>query len=340
MAVTSVKKFATPSGETGKREDTLTITYRVDMEQGDGVTVALQAAGLPSVGDFYEFNGQTYPALHNGVKRARMVKATPPKAYVDCEFVLQFKEPDEPGDDGGPVEDPNDVQPVLIPGYRTVNEVIRNAEFIAYVNADGDEITPDESGRPPGEILGGSGTLTAGDKRSVSNSAWIPYVPAPEEPKGLPILTLKKYYRTWFNGFDDAVTKSNSASYQINFIDGSGVSVYNRTFAAETLFLSSIEAEQRQFESQIWYWLTFEFWIDPDGWFRDFADQGITEIDWDYGTKSGKGHKPIKSVRGNNVNDPVNLDGYGRAASAGDDPIYLRWRTKQTYNFDLLGLTY
>lgn len=339
MAVTSVKKIATPSAEKSQRETTLTITYRVDMEAGDGASVALQASQLPDIGDFYEFNGVVFPALHNGSKRVRLTKATPPKAYVDCEYVLRATEPDEPGDDGGPVEDPNDVQPILLPGYRTVNQVIRNAEFIAYVNADGDEITPDESGRPAGEILGGT-TLNAGDKRPVSNSAWIPYIPAPEEPKGLPILTLKKYYRSWFNGFDDAITTSNNASYLIHQIDGSGVTTYNRTFAAETLFLASIEAEQRQFGPELWFYLTFEFWIDPAGWFRDFADIGITEVDWDYGTKSGKGYKPIKSERGNNVNDPVNLDGFGRRASVGDETIYLRWRTKDTSNFDSLGLTY
>lgn len=248
---------------------------------------------------------------------------------VTPKFERSSDEPDQPNPSGGKATDPTQVQNILLPGYRLVSRPVQKAEFLGWFNKNGTAITPPNA------------TMTIGEEYPIQNTALIPYIPVPERLVGMKTLTLKKYYRPWNHDFDDAIQKVNNAPYTVDYKDGSGTSVYNRTFETGTLLLNSVTPSHSQFGDQVWYYVSIEFWIDADGFNKDRPDRGLTEIA--DATVTPLSWKPIKNDIGENISEARWLNGSGGVLTTPKDSnthVYLRYREFKEYNFGSLGIVY
>ncbi len=324
MAITSTKVIKYPKGEIGK-DASFAVDYKIEMEDGDSVVTALGDPALPAKGDTYNFNGETHPAAHT-IKRARIIKASPSKviAVVTCDYELKQTDPDGPDPNGDPTSDPLEVQVRVTPGYRVVSQAIDKAEFLGYFDKDGNTVNPADP------------TLTIGTKYPIQNSALVPYIPVPERPISFPTLTIERYYWGWNHNFDGAIGTTNDAAYGINFVDGSGKEIYNRLFQIDELYLHNVTAQQAQFGNRIYYWVTVELWIGD--FYLDVPDIGVTQFG-SVGVNGKRPLEPIKNKHGENIQEPVALDGNGVALQ---DPetqgtIYLRWESATSSDFNALG---
>lgn len=325
MAVQSIDyQRYSQRGSDGADKYELAVIAKVTMDAGDGVVTALSAPGLPAKGSTYNHFGETHPATLRTIGVQRVHKNTPSKSIVNLILNYEQEQPEQKDPSGGPTSNPEDVQAILTPGYRFATEYIENAEFIEFVDANGDTV-----------VGGGTAVLRPGYRGPMVNAANVPYLPVPEQEIAWPTLTLEKYYRRWSNLFDEAVLNTNDADYRIIFPDGSGTIVYDRAFARGELLLQNITATQRQFGNQIWYWLRFEFWIGT--WTRDLLNAGFAQRETAFGTDPKL--RPILNEAGELVESPVNLDASGFVAADGATPIYTRWKTRNEFPFDLLGLT-
>lgn len=365
MAVISVKYGQVPGNATFARTgDNLVIPYVVRCDDpADGPYTVLARAGLgplpgpgqvglPTVGNTYAWGNDTGPARLVDLQITNVVvKETDSGAFDYIEYKVNgnfIKEvPDGLDPNGNPTADPLNVQAQVIPGWRTITEVIENAEFLGYFDAAGIELTPNpnaDTGAPKNRPVGTS--LTKGDKYVPQNSATTPYVPAIERERAIETVTTKAYYRPWSNAWNGIIGKINDAAYTISQTDGSGTVVYNRTFPIYTLYLHSISPEFRQIGNQIWYWVTVEFWYEPRTWYADVHDSG-KQIVGKEGSDSWKTEqKPIQSERGQISNEPQKLDGTGRllndstAVINTTTDVYLRWRDIEPADFSQLNLRF
>lgn len=327
MAVTSIDYELMTQDATVKSDGALElmVNARLEMEGGDGIITALSYPGLPQIGDTYSHFGEVSDATLEDAK-AKIVTNTQSK--VTAQVQLRYRKPPVSGGQNGSgnsSQNPEDTQPILTPGFRFLSSIVTSAIFRGYVDADGNDVDPGASIIVP--------NIT---RREPCNAAGVPYVPAVEETFAMPTLTLEKFYRQWDPWFDVAVQTSNNDPYTIIFPDETGVIVYENTFEPRTLLLNNITATQRQFGQQIWYWLKFEFWIGPT--YRDLPNDGLSERESAFG--SGPGLKPIRNEEGAELQQKVPLDVTGVALDTDADLIYTRWQTKNTSDFNLLGLTF
>lgn len=341
MTVTNVCRQKKIGNATFGDSDQLSQTFIVTTDDPlDGPVTVLGVAGdgspgpdtLPTRGTRWEYGNDS------GVQR--LTKHVPVRVksdangtiwYVACKYERESDEPNGQPNSQGDVVDvpPDEVQAILEPGYRIVSEPIERAIFLGYFDGDGNELDP------PGA------SLVVGDVTPIRNSALIPFVPVPERLVAYQTLTLKKYIRPWNPAFDDAIQKVNSRDYQIQFIDGSGTTIYDRTFEPGTLLLNSINPQQRQFGNEIYYWLDLEFWIDEDGFNKLHANKGLTQIKGN-GTSVVE-WEPIQNDRGQRLQEPVFLDAKGKVNKTPRDPnthLYLKYLEYHMYDFDDLNLTY
>ncbi len=90
-------------------------------------------------------------------------------------------------------------------------------------------------------------------------------------------------------------------------------------FDAFTVKLGIITTSEPQYDSnaQVYYYtVTYPFTIDRKGWQKDILDSGCNELDaYDI-------PKPIMN-QGQQVSDPVPLDGSGHRLDVGGDPVYI-----------------
>lgn len=325
MAVISIDyERYTSRGNDGTDKYELSVLAKVTMDAGDGIITALSAPGLPAKGSTYDHFGETHPATLRTISVQRIQKNTPSRSIIVLSLNYELEQPDQKDPSGNPTNDPENVQPVLTPGYRFASTVIENAEFIEYVDANGDTVAPN-----------GQSILLPGYKGPMVNAAKVAYLPPPDQDVAWPTLTLEKYYRQWNNLWDFAVLSTNDADYSITYPDASGVTVYQRDFAKGELLLQNIGATQRQFGDQIWYWLRFEFWIGT--WTRNVANAGRAQRESAFADPK---LRAILNDEGELVDADINLDVAGFVAADGAVPIYTKWKTREEFPFDLLGLTY
>lgn len=332
MAIRSIDyKLLSPSASlTQDGAIVIRANARIKMDASDGIVAAMNAANLPQQDDTYNLFGETYNGVTLRDLEFGTVIKTPEQSEVDCvlTYVRDPINPQEPTGSGGRTDDPENVQPILTPGYRFVSKPVFTGIFWGVYEGDGTELDPTDNTKP--------GWRVTGIPVPISNASGVPIEPTPEEMFPVPTLTLEKYYRKWDNAFDDAVLKTNDDEFRIIFPDDSGVVVYDRTFDIEELLLQNITATQRQFGSEIWYWLKFEFWIGD--FYLEFPNMGLTQLVPVPGSPSTFMRVPIQTTNGQLLPEPVQLDQYGQEAAQNANANFTRWYFRDSYDFNLLGL--
>lgn len=375
MAVVSVKVLSLPGEASFGGGDNLSISLLVRCDDpSDGPYTVLSVVGNPLPGpDIIPARGTPYNWGNdqNGSSRCdnlqvapRRSRSTAPNANEFIEYIVtaNYLRPNSDAGGGGGggsgsagggggytgkgmkpdgdwAEDPADVDIKVTPGYRIISKPIRRAEFIGYTDQDGTAFTPSTLGNPEGNPL-----MPANTEQPVWSSTQEQFLPLPEIEIGVPTVTHGAFYESWDNTWDNAIQKVNDANFTIDFKDYSNLDVYVRTFAADTLLLNNIQATQTQFGTTVWYWVSFEFWVNPDGWFESFLDEGTRQVLEASASKYGRTTwAPITAARGGTITAPVQMDGTGRPLSDEHqntviEQVYLKYRLKAQYDFSLIGL--
>jgi hypothetical protein len=89
--------------------------------------------------------------------------------------------------------------------------------------------------------------------------------------------------------------------------------------------------------------VNYEFEINPEGWDLQILDQGtmeLVDVPADDEGPDEQGVANIKDKNGDNVSQPVLLDGNGNQLPSGDDPVYLTFKGYGQIAFASLNLTF
>lgn len=337
MAVTYVCRTKEIAGQFSDKDE-LTETYEVrtdDPNDGPYTILAIQgnpAPGpdtLPTRGTLWNWGNDSGGATCRNLSMPELFKSEPSgnTYYVKCNYLRESIEPGEPTDQGTKAFDPDDVKPQLFPGYRSESIPVDKAEFLGYFNNAGTEITP------------AGATMVKGEEYPIQNSALVPFLPVPEILKTYETVSVRGYYRPWNFNLSNAVDSTNLTEFQIDYKDGTGESVFDKTYPIGTLLLKSVNVEPRGFGPRIWFWTTIEFWHDPNGFDWSFLDKGITKIvdpaatpiEWE----------AIKKDNGEDVAEEVPLNGAGDKLAtplSAATHVYLRYRVREKYEFGNLGI--
>jgi len=341
------------NAEFGHEKDKLTARYKVrvdDREDGPGVVVTAQ--GLPALNDPWEYGNDTNVlARHNGTKRPKRVGEF--IWHVDCIFERTTSGGGGNDSQGNPADTPSDIQPTITPGSRVVGQrPIRNARFMWHVYPGVKKSTVDGVTRcsttvydPLPNLITSTLLPVSEDDASyvgaIINSAKMPHIPAPEEAVRMPVVVVNLWRRTWLHGvYDELLGTTNDSDYQIALVDGSGTTVYDRTFGYSHLLFHSYTPTQRQFGNQLWYNISFEFWVDTC-WWHDLVllDSGTTAL-----VNTTGGEKKHEQIRGNDelpVSEPKPLNGGGGVLDEDlgpDDHVYNRWNIHRRADWSGLSL--
>ena len=372
MAVVSVKVLSVPGDATFGGGDDLSIGLLVRCDDpADGPYTVEAAAGnsspgpdvIPTRGSAYNWGNDQNPSAQCDSLQIvpRRSRSTSSNANEFIEYIVTaiYKRPniDAGGGGGGGsagggytgrgqtpsgewASDPTNVEVKVTPGYRIISKAIRRADFIGYFDHDDNQFTPSIQGDPLGNPL-----MTApSTNQPVWSSSQEQFLPLPEIEIGVPTVTCGAYYASWNQQWDNAIQHVNDDAFSITFIDASGTTVYDRSFPEDTLLLNNIQATQSQFGSAVWYWVQFEFWINPDKWHEAFLDEGTRKVLEANQSKYGRTKwQPIVSDRGGTLTAPVQLDGTGRPLSDEHqsnniEQVYLKYGLKPQYDFSLIGL--
>lgn len=359
MAVTQVKLAQEPGDANFADSDDAAVDYFVYCDDPqDGPYTVRAIFGNPMPGpDEIPTRGTQY-AWGNDVgnstvdkhtvkrERTKETPGTPANVTivfrVTCHYIRESDEPDQPSPDGSKASSPDAVQPSVVPGYRTIARPVSSAKFKGFFDQDGNLITPapdHNAGAPP---VGTNLTARIDEMMPIQNSCLEPILPVPEIETGVPVVFASAYYRPWNNAWDGIISKTNDASYQILYTDGSGTNVYDRTFPQNTLLLYNIDPQLAQFGNELWYWARMEFWINADGWHDDFFDRGYRVVETS--SVSGYTWQPAKSNRGERQQTPISLDGTGRALESSTatnaTEVYLRYELRGQADFTQLSAVY
>jgi hypothetical protein len=359
MTVTSVKLAQAPGDASFEDKDDLAIDYIVrtdDPEDGPYTIEALTGnpspgpETLPIRGALYAWGNDSGSSKHTKkiIRRIR-TKETSDGVFeyadfrVSCKYERTSDEPkNQKTPDGEQARDPDDVQPEVVPGYRVISKPVFSAELIGFYDQNKLPFVPNHTADVPPRPLGTQ--LILGQFYPIQNSAEEPFLPVPEIQIGVPTVNARAYYRDWNNAWDNVIGHTNNAEYRIRYIDGSGHIVYDRTFAPGTLLLYHIDPTFTQFGNEIWFWTSFEFWIDDDGWDKNFFDKGFRVVETM--TATGPTWKPAAGVRGQRNPTPIKLDGTGRDLTGSSavpgtvDEVYLRYRLITQADFSVLNVRY
>ena len=105
-------------------------------------------------------------------------------------------------------------------------------------------------------------------------------------------------------------------------------------FDALSVKLGAITTSDPQYDSNArvyYYTVTYPFTIDRKGWLKKILDAGCNELD-------GSGLPAPIMNKGQQVSDPVPLDGSGHRADPGADPYYWEFDVYETADFSGLNI--
>lgn len=334
MAVTEVDAIKRQvSAQEGTNSIIYRVVYRVKVNDvNDGQDTVLAGTGVPQPNSTYAYgndaNADTKIYSRFAYRDATIIGVW----YVVVEWIEE-RVP----------TDPNfvyEAYPRVVPGHRTVTEVLQKTKFVNWVDSSGTTISPSPT----------NPLLTATDIVTPSNSAGVPVLPGIERRKAIPTYTAQWYRRTWSNNYSDAIYKVNDDAYTLAWVDASATTIFTKTFAYRELLL--VDAQPigiRAFNNQAWLLVSLEFWEQPGGWYNDELDRGLDVLvasgdDDGFGGNISPGDlvsgvpktRRLQDVGGRDISQPVLFDGEGKALDpqAPDNAVYLRYTLDAADEFD------
>lgn len=324
--------------------DTIVVTYGVKVtELADGPVVAATATGLPAIYATYSPGNDSNTAYYC-ISRDWQRSDNELVWQCSCTFSNVVPEPRDP--DGNPSEDPETWQPkkeLLFVQYqkevkRALWERMNNGAvlLLRYEPGGGDQ--------PVGAII---------------NSAGVPVEPAPLMDDSRMMIRC-----TWWRRFIDAnVVKqyrnaTNSDGFTVTKRDIANNAIVNWqvNVAPDTAKMMEITIQDEQINGSDYLRITAAFAIDEEGWFIRETDKGLhgracpgdDGEDWaQVADPDGLGGtidvsdiveaqprvRVFLDAAGNQVFEPVQLDGNGKPLKCGADPVEIEWRVYPSMPF-------
>lgn len=212
----------------------------------------------------------------------------------------------------------------------TMNQDLTGIEWTVVVNYgpyDAGTFSNDPSLWPIKVSFGGDKTekVIAKDKADnpIVNSAGDPFDPPITIDDSRSTMTVTR--NELVSAFD--ITLAEMYRDKINSADWNG-------FEALSVKCGIITTSEPQYDSnaQVYYYtVTYPFTIDRKGWLKDILDAGCNELDAD-GVPA-----PIMN-KGQQVSDPVPLDGTGHRLDVGADPVFITIDAYESVDFDGLNI--